>query len=172
MDKNLLSPNEQIKHSFSISKQYIYIQLLWKLFWTALFVFGGAWLLRFIYQGTSLYTTIPQELIMVAQVIINVLGCMAVLWLLVYYLFYIPKSNRYYLTNKRVIAVRGLFSVSTIAVDYSDITDVKVNQKFFDKFLYNMGDLFFNTPGSSEYELILKQIGSPYKIKNMVEEYK
>lgn len=88
---------------------------------------------------------------------------------LFYYLVYIKKAYQYALTNKRILVKKGLFSTKFTSVDYDKITDIHVNEPFWQKF-YKTGDLIVNTAGSDTAEIVLNYIENPYKVKKEIDE--
>ncbi len=98
------------------------------------------------------------------------LGLITFIVALIYYGFYLKKSNAYAFTNKRILVHKGLLSTNTISVDYNKITDVTISEKFFDKILTKTGSLFINTAGTTFQEIVLTHIDKPYQVKKKLDE--
>jgi membrane protein YdbS with pleckstrin-like domain len=88
---------------------------------------------------------------------------------LFYTLFYLKRACRYALTDKRVISVSGWLNKSKVYIDYANITDISINQKFIDRKL-GVGELKINTAGGPSNEIIMKAIQDPVKIKDKIYE--
>jgi len=93
------------------------------------------------------------------------IGLFIIAIVLFYFLFYIKKAYQYALTNKRLLAKRGWLSTSLISIEYEKITDILVKQGFLDKSFFDVGVLAINTAGTGGHELIMKNIGEPYRVK-------
>lgn len=88
----------------------------------------------------------------------------------VYFKVYLPKANIYGFTNKRVLIHRGFFSTNLISVDYTQITDVTVQESFLDKLFTKTGTLYINTAGTSGAEIVLENIAEPYEVKKKLDQ--
>jgi len=138
----VLGKDEVVKHSFSIGDRYIKFNLI---------IWGVICLpLLFVFG----------------------LGLVIFLILLFYYGFYLRVANVYAFTNKRVLIHTGWLSTHTTSVDYPKITDVRVQEPFFDKLLTHTGNIGINTAGSGNLEVILKHIEKPYETKKILDELK
>jgi len=91
---------------------------------------------------------------------------------LFYYGFYLKVANAYAFTNKRVLIHRGWLSTNTISVDYSKITDVHIQEPFFERLITHTGNIAINTAGTTFHEVILRHIKSPYEIKKQLDTLK
>ena len=89
-------------------------------------------------------------------------GILIFLIALFYYGFYLKVANAYAFTNKRVLIHRGWLSTNTTSIDYSKITDVHIQEPFFDRIITHTGHIAINTAGTTLHEVILKHIESPY----------
>lgn len=87
----------------------------------------------------------------------------------IYLKIYLQKANIYGFTNKRVLIHKGFFSTDLVSVDYSKITDVTVKESFLDKAFTKSGQLYINTAGSDNKEIILQHVENPYEIKKKLD---
>lgn len=78
-------------------------------------------------------------------------------------------ANRYLLTTRRVIIKRGLFAVQLTSALYDKITHIEVKQSFTDKLFYHHGNIIVNTAGTNKDEIILRFVGYPVELKNLLE---
>jgi len=93
------------------------------------------------------------------------------LFLYFYYRFYFKRSYLYALTDKRIIALIGFVNKKVISVDYKNITDLNIKQNLFERWL-KIGNIYVNTAGSTEKELILKNIQHPEEVVRKINEFK
>ncbi len=84
--------------------------------------------------------------------------------ILFYFLFYIKISNEFVFTSNRVIVKKGWIGTKTISAKYNRITDINVSQSLIER-IFKTGTLSINTAGSEGYELILKHVAHPYRLK-------
>lgn len=77
-------------------------------------------------------------------------------------------SERYAITNERIIHSKGIFHEHFQSRTYNYITDLSLNQTILDKIL-NTGDLVINTAAGEGGELIIKGISHPFKLKRVIE---
>ncbi len=98
------------------------------------------------------------------------------LFLLIYFtpkysrLIRLRQSFVYALTNRRFLIVRGIFSRKIVTAPLTAITHVTVEQSFFQRFLFNTGDLVIITAGFDQREIVIENIGNPLEFKIMIEE--
>ena len=138
--KKVLRDDEKVEYEFSIGKGY---RMLWLI------------LLSLI--GLLLLLSSPT---------------IAIIWLAVFFFyfgFYLKVSNAYALTDKRVLIHKGWLSTHTISIEYSKITDVTVREPFLERLITKTGNLAINTAGSSEKEVVLKHITSPYEVRKKLD---
>ena len=76
---------------------------------------------------------------------------------------------RYEVTNERVKVSHGFLSKTTREADYDKVQDILVQQSFLGRLL-NYGNLFFNTAGSSGYELTFYNVSDPNGLKEKLRE--
>jgi len=86
--------------------------------------------------------------------------------------WYMKKTNNYAFTNKRVLILRGWLSTTLVSIDYDKITDVTVEENFYQKLIFRTGRLLIDTAGSDfhEEEFVLNNIEDPYQIKRKLDE--
>lgn len=84
--------------------------------------------------------------------------------------WYLKKSHQYFLTKKRIISVRGLLSREVISIDFAKITDIKVEENFWERIFFNSGKLIIETAGQEGPELILERVEDPFLIKRRIDE--
>ena len=140
--QKLLGEDEKIEYEFSIAKRY-------RVF------------------GIILWTMLSLPLIVIFG-----LGIVTFLVALFYYGFYVRAANAYAFTNKRVLIHKGWLSTKTISIDYARITDVHVNEPFFDRLITHTGDLAINTAGTTEKEVLLRHIQRPYDVRKKLDSLK
>ena len=99
-------------------------------------------------------------------------GILTFLIALFYFGFYLKKANAYAFTNKRVLIHKGWLSTQLTSIDYSKITDVFVQEPFFDRVITHTGHIAINTAGTTLHEGILKHIESPYELKRKLDSLK
>lgn len=78
-------------------------------------------------------------------------------------------SHRYLLTTRRIIIKKGIFGVKITAALYDKITNLEVNQSFFDRILLHHGTIIINTAGVSKGEISLAFVDYPLELKNLLE---
>lgn len=76
-------------------------------------------------------------------------------------------SKRYALTTERILVSTGIFSEKFKSTIYNKITDIELDQTFFDKIL-NVGTLKLNTAGGDNVEIVLDKISRPFDIKRHI----
>ena len=158
----LLSRGEQVVYVTSIGTRYFYTNLLFLLViplictYVAIFMFFGV-------------ISIPN------YDYLKYLGIFALL-LLVYdtpkytRLIRQKQSFTYALTNRRFLIVRGIFSRKIVTAPLTAITHVTVEQSFFQRFLFDTGDLVIITAGFDQREIVIENIGHPLEFKILIEE--
>ena len=96
---------------------------------------------------------------------INIFCIFFMIYFAIYYLWYIPISNVYILTNKRIAVKRGWLSTEIVTYSYEKITDIFVAQSFVDRFLFGMGIIKVDTAGKGQYDMVLENIHNPERLK-------
>lgn len=77
--------------------------------------------------------------------------------------------NTLIIGDSKVTLSSGFLSVHTVSVYYSEITDIKISQTLWERIL-NYGKIYVNTPGHSDYKLVERDIPSPHKVRDMIEQ--
>jgi len=137
-----LSSDEKVEYEFSIGNRYIKFGL----------IIWGIISLPFLFASGF--------------------GIIIFLIALFYYGFYLKVANAYAFTNKRVLIHRGWLSTHTTSIDYSKITDVYIQEPFFDRIITHTGHIAVNTAGTTLHEVILKHVESPYEVKKKLDALK
>lgn len=88
----------------------------------------------------------------------------------VYCNFYLKAANQYYITNKRIIRREGLISVDYSSISYQKITDFKLKQNLFERFVTRSGSIYFSSAGSSGFEVKFQNIDKPFKTLKLINE--
>jgi len=83
----------------------------------------------------------------------------------IFWSWYLRRANNYAFTNKRLLVLKGWLSTHLISIDYDKITDVRVQQPFGERVIFNTGTLIINTAGTAAPEVILTNIEDPYQVK-------
>ena len=139
--KKVLRDDEVVKYEFSIGKRYRnFYLILFSLF--GLFFMAGS------------FST----------------GVIILLGVFFYFSFYIKVSNAYALTDKRILVHKGWLSTNAISVEYENITDITVQEPFFERLITKSGSLAINTAGTSTKEVVLKHITTPYEVRKKLDE--
>ena len=136
---NILSADESLQKEFSISFRYRNIFLL----------------------STSVLALFVIFFSIFAAIFLFLLGLL--------YWYYLKKAKHYCFTNKRMVLVDSFLGQSVTSVDYNQITDVEVEQSFFDQSA-NWGTLVINTAGTHTPEVIISFIDNPLVIKKTLDE--
>jgi len=154
----ILSPGEEIKFEFSLGKKYLnYIRYGWIGFGVLFLIFG------LIFSGSpSLFGKIFSSILIFAGIILFLIGF--------FWTWYLKRSNNFAFTQKRILILRGWLSTQLISIDYDKITDIKVEQSFFEKLAFNTGSLIIDTAGTNLPEVILINIEDPYETKKKLDE--
>jgi len=137
--KKILRPEEKIIKEFSLGKKYIFL----------IQCFVGLWGLLFI------FIFIPFTLLVFVSAFL--IG------------WYLKEANAYALSDRRILVHRGWLSTQLVSIDYDKITDIIVSEPFINRLFLDTGDLSINTAGSTNYEIILKNIEKPYEIKKKID---
>ena len=87
-----------------------------------------------------------------------------------FWAWYLRRSNNYAFTNRRILILKGWLSTNLTSIDYDKITDVRVEQPFFDRVFLKTGILIINTAGTTAQEIILTLIENPYQVKQKLDE--
>ncbi|MFH1828292.1 MAG: PH domain-containing protein [Nanoarchaeota archaeon] len=80
-------------------------------------------------------------------------------------------KKRLIITDRRAILEEGIFSKHSTTIRYSSITEVTSRQNILQRIL-NIGTLHIKTAGiKTEHDLVILGVGSPLKIKGMIEHF-
>lgn len=79
----------------------------------------------------------------------------------------IRRSTNYYITNKRIIYEYTFMSRKITSINYSNIRDIHLRQSFTQR-IFNIGDIYIDTSGSSGTEMIIKGIKNPRDFKRKI----
>lgn len=158
--RKIINPEEKIEFEFTLGKKYLEaIKYGWFSF--ALFVF-------FV---SVLFLKNPSKVFNFIGYFFFILG-----WILVaisfFWPWYLRKSNNFAFTSKRILVLRGWLSKQLISIDFDKITDIKIEQKFFEKMAFNTGTLIIDTAGTPFPEVIIEKIEDPFAIKAKLDEIK
>jgi len=80
------------------------------------------------------------------------------------------RSIVYYVTNKRIIYERTLFSKQASTFTYKKITDIHLTQSFIGRSV-KVGNIYINTAGTPFMELKMKGVKKPFAIKRSLDKY-
>jgi len=78
-------------------------------------------------------------------------------------------SKKYVLTNQKITSSKGIFTEMLTSVPYDKITDMELQQTFFDK-LMDTGTIYIDTAGTDEIEMVLEHINRPFIVKQKISE--
>jgi uncharacterized membrane protein YdbT with pleckstrin-like domain len=78
-------------------------------------------------------------------------------------------KKRYYVTSERVKTEVGFLSRTTRDAELNKIQDTYVKQSILGR-VFNYGDLFFSTAGSSGYEITFHDVPNPEGLKATIRE--
>lgn len=139
----VLAQGEEVKYEFSIGQKYLNLFM-----WLVGGFFGFCGLI-------NIFISAPMG------IVFFVISGIAIF----YYKVYVPKSNAYAFTNKRVMIHKGWLSTAVTSINYDKITDIVVSEAFFDRIWSKTGTIKISTAGSNGTEVVLKHIENPYKVK-------
>lgn len=156
--EKIITPEEKIEFEFTLGKKYLdSIKYAWLS------------LALFIFFVSISFSKNPSQIFNFIGNLFFILG-----WILVVISFscpwYLKRSNNFAFTNKRVLILRGWLSTHLISIDFEKITDIKVEEKFFEKTVFDTGTLIIDTAGTHFPEVIISHIANPYMIKTKLDE--
>lgn len=79
----------------------------------------------------------------------------------------IRRSHNYYLTNKRIIYDYTFMSRKITSINYNNVRNIDLKQSFIQR-IFNIGNLYIDTSGSSGTEMIIKGIKDPREFKRKI----
>lgn len=80
-------------------------------------------------------------------------------------------SERYVITDKKILILSGLLNKSIKDIPHSKITDSQITQSFFEKLFFESGTILLNTAGSDGYEISIKHVNNPFEVKKIVDKH-
>jgi membrane protein YdbS with pleckstrin-like domain len=80
-------------------------------------------------------------------------------------------ENRLEITNKRIIATRGLFSRTTSEVPHEKIQNIQVTQTFSQR-LMKVGTIGISSAGQSDIEIVFPDASDPYRVREVIDAYR
>ena len=93
---------------------------------------------------------------------------------LVFSFFYLLKveyniwSERYGITNERILNSKGIIQEHFQSMTYAYVTDISLHQSVYDK-IFNIGDLTIKTASGEGGELRIKGVSGPLDIKRLID---
>jgi len=157
--KNHLDSDEKIIYFFRPSRKAYLLQYALSII---LFLGALSLLIFSIIPKTTTISSIWFKILFVLSLIIILISLISV-GKVEYNIF----SRRYALTTQRLMYSRGLFTESFKSVMYNNITDVSLEQSFWDRLL-NTGTLYIETAGAEKYELRYRKISKPFQVKKKI----
>lgn len=167
--KHTFGSDELLFHQFGISALYRWLAALG---YSVLVVFAGVMLYaswevlansRTLSDGTRIVSLHGLPLLAAA---VAVSLALPAVW--AYFLWYLRISRIYTITNQRIIIHVGWLGTRYISINYSELTDVKITRGIVERFLFGTGTIFLNTAGSEGFEVIVRHIDDPYRIKQEI----
>ena len=76
-------------------------------------------------------------------------------------------STRYFITNFRLIKRTGLFAKKLVYVQYDKIQNVRISKSIGER-MVDMGDIYIDTSGGNDVELVILDIMDPEKMHRMI----
>ena len=135
----ILSTDESLQKEFSISRRYCNILFSFSTVASLLILFFNIFVAIFVFLLGLLY------------------------W------FYLTKAKHYGFTNKRIVIVDSFLGESITSIDYSQITDIEIEQTFLDQ-AAGWGTLIINTAGTHVPEINLTFIDNPQSLKQALDQ--
>lgn len=149
-----LYQDEKILKEFSVGKKYINYYLILSTIIFLIFFIGSIYLI-YLFQS---------YIFLIITIIIYV-------GVIFYFIYYLPASHRYALTNKRVLIKEGWANTHTTTIDYDSITDIRIYSSIINKIFCKTAVVYINTAGGKGVEGTLKNIQDPYEIKKIINQY-
>lgn len=84
------------------------------------------------------------------------------------YWYYLKKAKHYAFTKKRVILVESFFAVSITTVDFTQMTDVTVEQSVIDQ-IGKWGTIVINTAGTNSLQQRISFVDNPHELKKLLD---
>jgi uncharacterized membrane protein YdbT with pleckstrin-like domain len=147
----VLAPDEELKKEYSISIKYRITFIILFLLLSIFLIVNANKEVKMFY-----YTTC------ISAILVFVLA-------LLYFGFYLGVAYSYALTNKRILVSVGWLSKKLTSVDYDKITDITIEEPFFERFITKTGNLLINTAGTPLPEIRIIHVSFPKEIKREIE---
>ncbi len=96
-------------------------------------------------------------------------GVIAALVLVGWYIF--KFENRLEITNKRIIATRGILSRTTSEVPHEKIQNIQVTQSFVQRIM-KVGTIGISSAGQSDIEIVFPDAPNPYRVREVIDAYR
>ncbi|TNE36530.1 MAG: PH domain-containing protein [Alphaproteobacteria bacterium] len=80
-------------------------------------------------------------------------------------------STRMQITETVVIFIQGILNVRRTEVRMSDIRTVHIEQTFWER-LFNVGSVMISSAGSDGYEIDIRAMPNPGKIRRLIDRYR
>lgn len=157
-----IHPHPELRESEEIIEEFGVSRIYTRTLQGTGFILGGVGLLALLIglpvlgNVLSLFLPVSALVAILTNVVVLLVG---------FYLFglgfYLQHARRYYLTNQRVIAIRGLWVLQTTSVEYRSITDIQVHEDLGTRWIFRIGSVGINTAGGGMQEIILGRIDNP-----------
>lgn len=85
--------------------------------------------------------------------------------------YFFTFENRLEITNKRIIATRGIFSRATSEVPHEKIQNIQVTQTFTQRIM-KIGTVGISSAGQSDIEIVFPNAPNPYRIREIIDAYR
>jgi uncharacterized membrane protein YdbT with pleckstrin-like domain len=149
LNRYLASSTERVIYRFGISLRYVLVVIGL----ATLFLGGLSYFLQQLKVGDVL-ERIP----------------LVILILVIFYYTLYFLTTVYFVTDSKIYKRVGVGFAQVTSAKHTEIDDMKVQQGFLEKVLFNTGTLKFNTPGSNAFEIILPRVGAPFEMKQTLYE--
>lgn len=95
------------------------------------------------------------------------LAVLVVGFFVMFYIYLDRRFRKYTVTDKRVLAKKGIFTKTIDEVNINHIRSVNVKQSLIGRIL-NYGNIFIGTAGTSGVEVTIQGVKSPVKFKELI----
>ncbi|NCP66742.1 PH domain-containing protein [bacterium] len=149
LSRYLASNTERVIYQFGISLRYVITVIT-----LATLLLGG---LSYLLQQLEVGDVLERAPLIILALIT------------LYYTLYFL-TTVYFVTDQKIYKREGIGFAKVTSAKHTEIDDMKVQQGFLEKVLFNTGTLKFNTPGSAGFEIILPRVGEPFGMKKTLYE--
>ena len=156
----IVRPGEKVIREFTISPRYFWFSITIGVLLIVIFPFFAQGFVSLL-----LPNQISRSIIPIGFVISTPIGLIILLQSL-----YLRAARQYLLTSERVVETIGLFSQRTVNAEYTQITDIRVTQDPFERFILGTGYVGVNTAGGEREEIKLDRVAAPYKLCHQIRE--